>query len=357
MAVESSGALAPPVPAARRSPPTISDVADRCGVAVSTVSRALTRPGRVSEATRLRVVAAAEALGYQANPRARSLLSGRTDTIALLVPDITNPFFFGVVRGTQRQSAAAGYAQLLVDTQESVEVEARELARLPKSVDGLVLAASRLSDDELVEVAATVPLVTLNRDVPSVPGVVIDTTSGMVQVVEHLASLGHRHLAFAAGPVTSWSGARRWRAVRAAARRLGLTATRLGPFAPTVESGAAAADATLNTGATAVVAFNDVLAIGVLKRLRERGVGVPQEVSVVGCDDIFGADFCHPSLTTLTAPVESAGRVATDMLLDQLGRGTGRGVPRAQEVLPTHLTVRESTGPAPARAARPRSRS
>jgi LacI family transcriptional regulator, repressor for deo operon, udp, cdd, tsx, nupC, and nupG len=334
-------------PASPRRSPTISDVAARCGVAVSTVSRALTRPGRVSEATRLRVVAAAEELGYQPNPRARSLLSGRTETIALLIPDITNPFFFDVIRGTQQQSAAAGYAQLLVDTEESADVEARHIERLRKSVDGLILAASRLPDAELARAAATIPLVALNRSIPGVSTVLIDSAGGTVQAVEHLASLGHRRLAYAGGPASSWSNGRRWRAVRSTAQRLGLSAVRLGPFTPFVHSGAAAADAAVHTGATAVLAFNDLVAIGILKRLAERGLRVPDDMSVLGCDDIFGSDFCHPTLTTLTAPIERAGRVATDMLLDLLGRGTGRSASRGQERLPTHLTVRESTGPVP----------
>jgi DNA-binding LacI/PurR family transcriptional regulator len=326
---------------------TISDVAAHCGVAASTVSRALTRPGRVSETTRLRVVAAAEELGYQPNPRARSLLSGRTETIALLIPDITNPFFFDVIRGTQQQSAAAGYSQLLVDTEESADVEARHISGLGKSVDGLILAASRLPDAELERAAATIPLVALNRSTPGVSTVLIDSAGGTVQAVEHLASLGHRRLAYAGGPTSSWSNGRRWRAVRSSAQRLGLSAVRLGPFTPFVHSGAAAADAAVHAGATAVLAFNDLLAIGILKRLAERGLRVPADVSVVGCDDIFGADFCHPTLTTLTAPIERAGRVATDMLLDLLGRGTGRVASRVQERLPTHLTVRGSTGPVP----------
>jgi LacI family repressor for deo operon, udp, cdd, tsx, nupC, and nupG len=177
-----------------------------------------------------------------------------------------------------------------------------------------------------------------------VSAVLIDSAGGTVQAVEHLASLGHRRLAYAGGPTSSWSNGRRWRAVRSTAQRLGLSAVRLGPFTPFVHSGAAAADAAVHADATAVLAFNDLLAIGMLKRLAERGLRVPADMSVVGCDDIFGADFCHPTLTTLTAPIERAGRVATDMLLDLLGRGTGRSA-RGQERLPTHLTVRESTGP------------
>jgi LacI family transcriptional regulator len=107
----------------------------------------------------------------------------------------------------------------------------------------------------------------------------------------------------------------------------------------------------LNTGATACVAFNDLLAIGMLGRFAERGVSVPGDISVVGCDDIFGADFCNPPLTTITAPIEQAGRVAVSILLAQLN-GTG-AAGRHAATLPTHLTIRESSGPAPAPAAPP----
>jgi LacI family transcriptional regulator len=129
----------------------------------------------------------------------------------------------------------------------------------------------------------------------------------------------------------------------------GVTARRVGPFSPKKTAGAAAADAVLTTGATACIAFNDLLAIGMLMRLRERGVRVPEDLSIVGCDDIFGADFCNPPLTTLTAPIEQAGRVAVSMLLARLDP-TAAAPGRQVATLPTHLTVRSSTGPAPASA-------
>jgi LacI family transcriptional regulator len=127
--------------------------------------------------------------------------------------------------------------------------------------------------------------------------------------------------------------------------RRGIDVRRLGPFAPKKTSGAAAADAVLNSGVTAAIAFNDLLAIGMLMRLRERGVRVPDDLSIVGCDDIFGADFCNPPLTTLTAPIEQAGRVAVSMLLSHLDSTAVTGI-RQSTTLPTHLTVRASTGPA-----------
>jgi LacI family transcriptional regulator len=327
---------------------TIADVARLVGVAPSTVSRALANPDRVSETTRLRVVVAASELGYHPNPQARSLASGLTQCMALLVPDVTNPYFFDLIRGTQAQARARGYRQLLADTEESAEVEAGHLAELPSSVDGIVLAASRLSDSELARAAERVPIVLINREVPGLPCVVMDTPMGIVQALDHLVSLGHRSVAYLAGPASSWSSRRRWRALQQAARRLGMASHRIGPFSPTVQAGAAAADAAVHHRVTACVFFNDLLAIGALRRFAERGIGVPEEMSVVGCDDIFGADFCHPALTTLTAPIEQAGRVATDMLLTRIqDQGADLAPSRQRETLPTHLTIRSSTGPAP----------
>ena len=211
-------------------------------------------------------------------------------------------------------------------------------------VDGVVLAASRMSDAAIGRIAATMPLVVLNRHVAGVPTVVMDTASGVTQALEHLVSLGHRDIVYVAGPDRSWANAVRWRALRTAAETHGVSLQRVGPFPPQRESGSAAADAVVNSGATAAIAFNDLIAIGMLARLAERGVRVPGDLSVVGCDDIFGADFCSPPLTTITSPIEQAARVAVTLLLGLLESRAGSG--RDGVLLPTHLTVRGSTGPA-----------
>lgn len=322
--------------------PTIHEVAREAGVAPSTVSRAFTNPQRVNVRTREHVLAVAEQVGYQPNPLARALPSGRTHTVALLVPDITNPHFFGLIRGAERQASAAGLTLILGDTEESPDLETRHVERLAQAVDGFVLASSRLSDTGLRELAARNVLILVNREVEGLQGVVIDPSDGTRQIVEHLASLGHRSLAFLAGPRVSWLGARRWRALTATAGRLGITATRLGPFPPAMTGGAAAADAALGRGATAIVAHNDLLAIGVLRRLAERGVRVPQDISVVGYDDIFGADFCSPPLTTLAGPLQEAGRTGVNLLLEVLDPHSSHQAGR-QVVLASHLVIREST--------------
>jgi len=328
-----------------RTKPTISDVALHVGVATSTVSRALMQPGRVSDEMRLRVEAAAKELGYVPNPQARSLTSGRTLNIALFIPDITNPSFFDIMRGTQAEASARGYRLLLVDTEASAGAEARAFAGLSTSVDGVISASSRLSDEQLLDVGQRTPLVVVNRDVEGLQSVLIDTASGMVHALEHLVSLGHRHVAYLSGPERSWSNRRQWDAIQSASQRLGVECVKLGPFSPTMQSGAAAADSALNEGATACLSFNDLIAIGALVRFSERGLPVPEQMSVVGCDNIFGADFCHPTLTTIAAPFEQAARIATELLLN--GLQYGESTSQESEPLPSYLKIRQSTGPAP----------
>ncbi len=334
---------------------SIRDVARAAGVAPSTVSRAFSFPRRVNQTTRLHIERTAAELGYQrvhVEPQAH-----RKHAVAVLVSDVTNPFYFGIIRGTQHQLAAAGWMQLLVDTEESASSELQALNAIADRADGAVISASRLSDQRLAEIAHRLPLVVVNRKPEGVPSVLIDTPGGMEQAIQHLVSLGHRDILYVAGPDGSWSDKRRFGALHAASKALGLTLTRIGPNVPTVDSGAAAADAALNTTATACIAFNDLLAIGMLERFRERGVRVPEDMSVVGCDDIFGAAFCHPSLTTLTSPIEQAGRVAIRALLHLIETGVSATPADDQEdsalshsiVLATHLTVRESTGPRPQR--------
>jgi LacI family transcriptional regulator len=263
--------------------------------------------------------------------------------VALLVPDITNPHFFGLIRGAERQANAAGLTLILIDSEESPDVETRHIERLTRAVDGFVLASSRLPDTRIHELAKGRVLTLVNREVNGMPSVITDQSGGSRQIVEHLASLGHDSVVFLSGPRTSWAGARRWRALSATARQLGISAHRLGPFPPAIAGGAAAADAAIGQGATAVVAHNDLLAIGVLRRFVERGVRVPDDVSVVGYDDIFGADFCSPPLTTLAGPIEEAGRAAVDLLLRMLDRRGSDGIAR-RIVLPSHLVIRASTG-------------
>ncbi len=326
--------------------PTLADVAEAAGVAMSTVSRAFSRPQRVNHRTREHVLRIATELGYVPNPSAQALGSGRTRTIALLVPDITNPYFSGVIKGAERGAAAAGLTLVLGDTAENPTAEAELVRRLERAVDGFVISASRLTDEELRGAAQRSPITLVNRATAGLGCVVADFDAGTRQIVDHLASHGHRSFVFAGGPAESWSGARRWQGLQAAAADRGMEARRSGPYLPTLGGGPAAADAAVASGATSVVCHNDMLAIGVMRRLGERGCRIPEDVSVVGFDDMFGSEFCHPTLTTLAERTEEAGSRAVELLVQQIPNRQTEGPTR---VLPTHLVVRSSTGPAAAR--------
>lgn len=323
---------------------TITDVARAADVAASTVSRAFTNPNRVNAQTREHVLEVAAGLGYSPNPMARALESGRTNTVALLVPDITNPYFAGVIKGAERAAAAAGQTLVLGDTQENAATEEHLVRRLGPAVDGFVLAASRMPDDELRRAAELNSITLVNRATRGISCVVADYDSGTRQIVDHLASLGHRSLVFLGGPPESWSGARRWAGLQTAARSAKVKVRRFGPYAPTLAGGPAAADAAVAAKATAVVCHNDMLAIGVLRRLTERGMDVPGQMSVLGFDNMFGAELCTPALTTLAERTEDAGARAIELLGQQAYQ---RVAEPGQVVLPTQLVIRGSTGHAP----------
>lgn len=325
--------------------PTIYDVAEACGVATSTVSRALSRPERVSTTTRKLVVQTADRIGYHPSPVARARSGPRSGTLTLTVSDIANPYYFGMVRGAQHAAAAAGYTLVLTDSDESGELEARSLHRLLATSAGCLLATSRLADAAIRDLAEHRPMVLLNRRIPGMTSVVADSGHSMRALVRHLAEQRHRTLAYLDGPGMSWANAARWTAIAAESRRLGLSAERLGPHPPTEEGGAAAVAAGLPADTTALITYNDLLAIGALRELTARRVPIPDRLSLAGCDDIFGADLTHPPLTTVSIPGQEVGRQAVDLLIEQM---TGaRRVP-TERALHTQLLVRGTTGPAPA---------
>ena len=326
-----------------RRRPTITDVATAAGVAASTVSRAFTRPGRVNADTREHVLSVAAELGYYPNPVARALESGRTNTLALVVPDIANPFFAGLIKGAESVASASGQVLVLVDSQESATVEEHLIRRLEPSVDGFVLAASRLRAERLAEFAASTSFVLVNGVARGIASVLADYDDGTRQIVAHLSANGHESLLFLAGPVGSWSGARRWRGLQHAGARVGMTTRRFGPHPPTLAAGLKAATAAIDSGATAVVCHNDLLAIGVLRGLLARGVAVPGEVSVVGFDNTVSSELCSPTLTTLAEPSADAGAQAV-LTLRKIAYERVAQPPTI--LLATKLMLRDSTGPA-----------
>lgn len=325
-----------------RQDPTIYDVAEAAGVAPSTVSRAFSRPGRVNSVTAERIRQVAVELGYRTNPLAMALPTGHTSMIALVVSDITNPFYFEIIRGAHAAAAAAGYTMLLADAQESDRLEREALDRAIPTVEGIVLASSRMSDSGITMIAKQRPMIVLNRSVTDVPSVVTDIPGGMRQAAEHLGSLGHDSITYVAGPESSWADGRRWQSLREASLELDLRVRRIGPFPPTAKGGGLAAEELGRAPTTAVIAYNDLLAIGVIRGLAAMGIRVPADVSVLGFDNIFAAELVTPGLTTVAAPLRRIGVTAIRHLLAIIGGAeshSGKPV-----VVPTRLVLRESTG-------------
>jgi LacI family transcriptional regulator, repressor for deo operon, udp, cdd, tsx, nupC, and nupG len=320
--------------------PTIYDVAREAGVAASTVSRASARPGRVNAETARAIFAAAERIGYRSS-RITGSLGKQTGAVALMVSDITNPFYGEIIKGAEEAVRKAGYALLLSDTSETGPVEREVVERTLDLVEGIVLASSRMSDSAIRMIAKQKPVVVLNRVVVDVPSVVPDNAGGIRRAVEHLSGLGHEQLTYLAGPEASWADGMRWRSLQDAAAEFGLRCRRVGPATPDVPGGVRAAGELSGVLPTAVVAFNDQLAIGLVRGLTARGVRVPRDVSVVGFDNIAAAELITPGLTTVAAPLHTEGATATRHLLGMVEGVESRTGPPL--VLPVRLVERGST--------------
>src|SRR3954447_373439 len=298
--------------------PTIYDVAREAGVAASTVSRAYARPGRVHAETAQRIFRAAERLGYRSGAAGQPAGAvgaagqsgaggGPRNAIALVVADVTNPFYGDIIKGAYEAAREAGFHLILSHTNEPPKVERQTIEQELGQVDGLVIASSRMTDSALRMVAKQKAVVLLNRVIPEANCVLIDAERGIRRSVEHLARLGHERITYVAGPETSWSDGIRWRAVMKVAGELGLEARRIGPSEPTVLAGLSAALRVAELGSTAVQAYNDQLAIGVVKGLGRLGIEVPSQVSVVGFDNIIFDELVEPQLTTIASPLYRMG--------------------------------------------------
>lgn len=320
--------------------PTIYDVAREAGVSASTVSRAYARPGRVNAETAQLIFQAAERLGYRSEKASLHAGDQPRHAIALVVADVTNPFYGDIIKGAYEAAREAGYQLILSHTNESPKVERQTIEQELGQVDGLVIASSRMTDSALRMVAKQKAVVLLNRSIPEANCVVNDAERGIRRAVEHLAQLGHERIVYVAGPETSWSDGVRWRAMRKVAAELRLEARRLGPNEPTVLAGLSAALRIAELESTAVQAYNDQLAIGIMKGLGRLGVDVPEQVSVVGFDNIILDELVEPQLTTIASPLYRMGFTGVRNCIAVSLGAQPSGEPL---VLPVRLVVRGST--------------
>lgn len=330
-------------PKAAKTAATIYDIAELAGVNPSTVSRALSKPGRVSAKTQQKILDAAEELKYEVNIFARALPTGKTHTVGLIVADITNPAFFDIIRGAETAASARDYTLMLAESTESADNELTAARRMLATVDALILASPRLGDEEIQALAAKKPVVVTNRQVADVGSVVADTEVGVADAVRHLADMGHTSIAYVAGPERSWMSNRRWETIKARCDWHGITVSIVASGAPTVDGGRHAAAAVRGGVATAVFCYNDLMAIGLMRELQAAGISIPTQLSILGFDNIFGSDFTTPPLSTIKSPLHALGVAALTMVLE-LASGDGNGATDSR--LTTELVLRGSTGPA-----------
>ncbi len=342
-----------PEPVARRRAPTLREVAQAAQLDVSTVSRAL-RPEarhRVRPETVKRVLATADALGYRANPFARGLKVQRSMTIGMLVPDLGNPLFPPIARGLEDSLRERGYAIILGSTDQDAgrEENLLEVFR-DRRVDGLVVATALRSSPSVESLTdSDIPVVLVNRTVDDSRLSVVagDDHQGIGLSVKHLVGLGHRRIAFVGAAMSASTGFNRYQYFLAWMQSLGLEVDHdLIVFAPwfTKDDGAVATEELLARDAdfTAIVAANDLIALGCYRALRAHGREVPDDVSVVGYNGSRWCDEFNPPLTSIHVPKYEIGRHAARLLLALLD---APGSTPSSVLLPTTLQVRESTAP------------
>ena len=330
---------------------TITDVAREAGVSMMTVSRVLNNKEGVGQETRQVVLDVIKKLGYRPSGVARSLATQRTGTIGLVMPDVSNPFFPGIALGVEKIAFAAGYSVLLCNTEEDPQREMDVLELLTeKWVDGLVLCSSRIDEEKLTSILPLYPAaVLINRqllnpkDVHAVGSVLIADKAGGQMATQHLISRGHKKIGYLAGPNNSQSNQWRWEGYQDALVEAGLPYVSKYVYScpPTVEGGFQAGRnfLTAHPEITALFCYNDLIAVGVLQACTAMGRKVPDDLAVVGFDDIILAPLVTPSLTTCRVVSEELGESAARLLLDRIG---GCVQDCEKKVLQPELVIRAS---------------
>ncbi len=334
---------------------TLEDVARAAGVHYSTVSRALDpeKLGRVNAATRKHVEAVASRMGYRRDMVASGLKRGRTHTVAVVVADLGNPFITPVLRGIANRLESDGLMSLIGETQDDPARLERILDHLlSRRVDAIILTAARIGNQPVLRKMKRqgVPLVLAVRNVPGVrlPACTNDELLGGALAARHLLGLGHRRLAQLRGPMDIYSILERAEGFSKAVAAAGATEVKLPPgsgLTPTADEGARLMRRLLDSKRplpTAVFAHNDLMAIGALAALKERGLRCPEDMSLIGYHDLPQVDRITPPLTTVRQPQEELGRTAAEMTIGMLN---GRRLPLQWRRLAPSLVVRESTAP------------
>lgn len=321
----------------------MKEIAEHAGVSKATVSRVINGRDTVGKEIAEAVRASIAELGYRPSQTARSLSLGVSRTLGVLVPDLSNPMFHRVFASLQRAAARDGYRVLVAETLEDATLEAPTAIDIRNRTDAIVLVAPRMERRELLELLPTLqPVAVVNRTTGShAVASRVDYAQGIVDLVAHLRGLGHSRLLFISGPESSRSNNERLDGLEAACTADPALTIDVMPCGHSFEDGYRSADAVRAHGATGIIAYNDVVALGLMGKLLEDGVPVPDELSVVGVDDIAFARYSAPPLTTLAVDLEALADDLWTDLLAEIG-GEERREPR---VVPQRLVVRGSTAP------------
>ncbi|NOY99553.1 MAG: LacI family transcriptional regulator [Chloroflexi bacterium] len=329
---------------------TMKDVAFAAGVSITTVSHVINKTRRVRQATRERVEEAMHALGYQPSSVARSLRMGVTKTIGLILPDVSNPFFAEISRQIEDFGYQQGYSVILCNSDNNLQKQHEYVnTLLAKQVDGIIFISAGESLEDLSRLSASgIPVVVADRDVPLhlADVVMLDNEKAGYKAAQHLISLGHRHIACITGPSHLSPSMLRVAGYQRALQQAGIkyppeTIVR-GDFR--ISGGEQAMRKLLNLmpAPTAVFALNDMMALGAISALRSAGLRVPQDVSVVGFDDIMIAALVDPPLTTISQPIKEIAEWATNMLIEKM-HVRDADCENRRIVLDAELIVRQST--------------
>ena len=313
---------------------TLTDVAKRAGVSVATASRAFSDPGRRARRPRHKERAAAAELGDDLP------VTNGSRTFAVVVPDIANAVFASLVKSIQDQAWHGRHRMVLADTGEEVVREKELLASLAQGTDGIILCSPRLPAEQIRATAGDAPLVVINGEVPETANVLMEVSEGLRQAVEHLFALGHRRVAYVPGPANSWANRQRQAAVARFCEEWGLELVAVSNQTATVDGGLAAAASVVASGATAVIAYNDLVAIGLQAGARTLGRHCPEDISIVGIDDLDIAAAAEPGLTSVRVAIRRSGSLALELLLEQIG---GKPIRTEGIHLESQLIVRGST--------------
>lgn len=328
---------------------TIKDVAREANVSVATVSRVFNSSGPVSEETRARIREVAARLRYSPHGAARSLITSKTSTVGVLLPDLYGEFFSEVIRGMDQTAQRSGYHLLVSSSHDAKEEIEAALRAMRGRVDGLIAMSPHLDAPSLVaNVPATLPVVLLNCEVNGhgYDALTIENQSGAYQMVRHLVALGHRSIAMIRGAEGNYDAEERLRGYRAAMRDSGIEPRPSwefpGDFTETSGFRATASLLTLPDRPTALFAANDAMAIGALSALRDAGVVVPDDIAVVGFDDIPLARYMNPPLSSVHVAIAELGTRAVETLLHAIERKNEHT--RRHQRLETTLVIRRSCG-------------